>query len=400
MAATGVWMWPQSILARGAEKTADDCVRARITDIFFLVKGLRGTTAYPGSFAPSLCERDLLRELICAAHTRGIRVHAWFTSACDEHYKSLHPESGRCHYTRGKDRELIALTDEGYLAYMGQIVREVCRNYDIDGLHLDYIRYNHALYGWSEEDMKRYEAEGASIPHLRSLIESTFFLEPMQLGLLFDAWRSGDESALAFSRVRRTDVCRFARLLIDAARCEKSSLTVSAALMPEGAYEDTAFADVHYGQNYSDAAELYDFVLPMAYSRAYDQDAAWVRTVAEGSVSKGLKTVMGLHAYEGGTGPSLQADLLALRGAPVDGVCYFRESAFAMAFQDNRKLRIFNPFEESISSVSAFSGSEWHELRADIPSGEEALLTLPFEPHSLRIHTGDKERCVLLVPDK
>lgn len=53
---------------------------------------------------------------------------------------------------RGKDCGLISLADEGYLQYMENIVRELCRNNGIDGLHLDYIRYNHLLYGWSTED--------------------------------------------------------------------------------------------------------------------------------------------------------------------------------------------------------------------------------------------------------
>ena len=53
-----------------------------------------------------------------------------------------------------------------------------------------------------------------------------------------------------------------------------SALKALTALMPEGAYEDIAFSDVHYGQNYQDAAGLYDYALPMAYSKAYEKDGA------------------------------------------------------------------------------------------------------------------------------
>ena len=146
----------------------------------------------------------------------------------------------------------------------------------------------------------------------------------------------GNEAALALARARRKDVVRFAEILTQTARAENSRLTLSAALMPEGAYEDTAFSDLHYGQNYEDAAKLYDHVLPMAYAKAYKKDAHWVRDVAQGTLKRGLRTVVGLHAYEGGTGLSLKEDIAALQKTAVDGVCLFREGAFAMAFMEER----------------------------------------------------------------
>ena len=72
----GMWMWPQSVLVHGAQKTVDYCSRAKVTDVFFLAKGLAGTTAFHSAHAPSVNERDLLQELIDSAHQRGIRVHA------------------------------------------------------------------------------------------------------------------------------------------------------------------------------------------------------------------------------------------------------------------------------------------------------------------------------------
>ena len=97
----GMWMWPESIRQRGAEQVTERCVRAGVTGVFFLAKGLAGTTSFHGSYAPYACERDLLGELLSAAHLHDIRVHAWLTSTGDAHYKHLHPESGRGHYLRG-----------------------------------------------------------------------------------------------------------------------------------------------------------------------------------------------------------------------------------------------------------------------------------------------------------
>lgn len=397
MAILGVWMWMQSVQQHGAEKVVSHCARAGVTDIFFLTKGLAGTTAFLGSFAPRTCERNLLQEVIDAAHRRGIRVHAWFTSACDESYKQRHPESGRCHLIRGKDRELISLADEGYLAYMERIVHEVCHQYEIDGLHLDYIRYNHLLYGWAEEDLVRYAAEGADTARLRALMQRMFCDEPKEENLLFDEYRAGDESVLAFARTRRKDVVRFAESILNAAKAEKSRLILSAALMPEGAYDDTAFADLHYGQLYEDAARLYDYALPMAYSRAYGKDGQWVKKVALGTMKRGLKTVVGLHAYEGGTGLSLMQDIAALKDTPVHGICLFREGAFAMAYLEGRELCVYNAMDETITGVTASCGGDMVTLDAVIGSGDEKRFLLPFPAEHVQVFAGEKERCVYLT---
>lgn len=400
MSIFGIWMWPQSIREYGAQAVVSRCARYGVTDIYFLAKGLAGTTAYTSRFAPAACERDLLRELLDAAHARGILVHAWLTSASDEHYKALHPESGRCHFTRGRDKGLISLTDSGYLAYMEAIVRELCSQYDIDGLHLDYIRYNHLLYGWGKEDMARYAAAGADPAHLRRLMEDTFCRDKENNpDCIFDALRAGDPHVLALAKTRREDVVRFASALTAAAREEKPSLRLSAALMPEGAYDDTAFSDLHYGQNYEDAAALYDYVLPMAYSKAYQKDERWVRDVAEGTLRRRLKTVMGLHAYDGGTGPSLTADIAALDQTAVDGICLFREGAFAPAFADGRRLTLLNTLEKPITAIIPGLGESIITLESAILPGEERRITLPCRPEALRIFTQETEACVYMTQD-
>lgn len=398
MAVRGVWMWPQSVRLYGAQTVIRHCARAGITDICFLTKGLAGTVSCSSALAPQVCERDLLEELLGAAHAAGLRVHAWFTSASDEHYKALHPQSGRCHFTRGRDKGLISLTDEGYLRYMQRFVQDVCSRYDIDGLHLDYIRYNHLLYGWGEEDLARYAAAGADPGHLRRLMEATFCSgENNQPECIFDAFRAGDEHVRALAQARRQDVVRFAAALTQTARAEKASLLLSAALMPEGAYADTAFSDLHYGQNYEDAAALYDQALPMAYSRAYEKDSLWVRNVAEGTLKRGLKTVMGLHAYDGGTGPSLQGDIAALDSAAIDGICLFRWGAFALAFAEGRQLRLLNTLESPITAIQPGREGSVITLDSALAPGEERCITLSSVPETVRVFTAEAEACVYLV---
>lgn len=393
----GVWMWPYSVEKRGAEQVVAWCARAKVTDIFFLVKGMAGKAACRSSYAPTVCERDLLQELLQAAHANGIRVHAWFTSASDAHYKELHPESGRCHFVRGRDKGLISLADEPYMAYLENIIREICRNYEIDGLHLDYIRYNHVAYGWAPEDLERYAAEGADTDALCRMIGEA--CETGDVTPLLDAYRKGDKNIRALARARRKDVVRFARRMLRAAKSEKNDLILTAALLPEGAFEDIAFADLHYGQNYEDAVGLYDYVLPMAYSKAYKQNGQWVKEIAERSVKLGHRTVVGLHAYEGGTGPSLQEDLDAVADAPVEGICLFREGATVLAFAGKEQVTVFNPLPEAITKVIARMDGGSVQWECRIETNAKAEFSIAEAPRVLQVFAGEEERCVYLTKE-
>ncbi|MBE5810596.1 MAG: hypothetical protein E7318_06615 [Clostridiales bacterium] len=396
MAIFGVWMWPKSVRVDGAEAVVSRCKRAGVTDIYFLTKGMAGTVSYRSELAPMDCERDLLGELLEAAHKAQIRVHAWFTSASDASYKDKHPESGRYHYIKGRNQGLISLVDEEYIAYMADVTRELCSNYPVDGLHLDYIRYNHLVYGWSEEDQARYAAEGADLNHLRAMMDRAFRDEEGPENF-FEAYRQGDESVHALARVRRKDVVHFATTLTSVARETKPDIILSAALMPEGAYDDIAFSDVHYGQNYEDAAKLYDYALPMAYSQAYGKDGAWVRDVALGTMKRGMQTIVGVHAYEGGTGETLQADIAALQDVPVAGVCLFREGATVLAFLADGGIDVHNPLEEAVTRIDARRGEEWVSIDCIIQPGEEKNVPLAFEPEGLRAFTGEKEVSIYLA---
>ena len=394
-----VWMWSKSVRERGAETVAAQCARSGITDIFYLVKGLLGTTIYPGAYAPFDEERDLLGELLNAAHRKNIRVHAWFTVGGDKNYVRLHPETGRFHYKNGHDDSLVSLTDEAYRHYMEQIVREVCFRYPVDGIHLDYIRYNHICYGWSPEDKMRFAAEGADSEKLSRMLEKMYYVDNPDASLLFDAYRSGDPDVQTLARVRRADVVQIADCLTEAARSARSGLMVTAALMPEGAYADTAFADLHYGQNYGDAVGRYDAVLPMAYSQSYGKNGGWLREVAEGTLRHGLSVIMGVQAFAEGTGLTLREDISALSGLPTDGVCLFRDGAYVMAVSAGRKLHIYNAMDGGITWLTVQRGDRSVELEETVLSGAETVFTLPFEVETVRAYQGEREVCVHLTDE-
>ncbi len=116
---------------------------------------VRATTIYPSSIEPwdgCLSGKpgvtpgyDALQFAIDECHRRGMEIHAWVVSipigkwntyGCKQLYK-------RYPFAVKK------IGDEGYLNpesdftadYLGNICEEITKNYDIDGIHLDYIRY-------------------------------------------------------------------------------------------------------------------------------------------------------------------------------------------------------------------------------------------------------------------
>ncbi|MBQ8953144.1 MAG: family 10 glycosylhydrolase [Clostridia bacterium] len=393
----GVWMWPESIRRRGAEVVFEACLRAGVTDVFFLTKGLSGTTAFPSPFSDG---QDRLRDALDAAHRRGMRLHAWFTSASDARYKGEHPESGLYHYRDGRNRDIVSLSCQPYVRFMQELIAGMLRRYEVDGVHLDYIRYNHLIYGWSEEDQRRYEADGVDLPHIRALMDKTFCGESPDGEAIFQAYRQGDQDALRLAATRRRDVTRFAAALCQAVRAERPEATLSAALMPEGAYDDLAFANLHYGQNYEDLAPLMDLFLPMAYSRAYGRDDAWVRQVTRGTVRWGVPTLTGVHAYDGATAQTLARDMAAVRSeTDAAGACLFREGAAAWAFVDGKRLTLLNPLDKPVTACLIEGAEGRQAISTPVETDAQREFLLPFQPDAVQALAGQDEVCTLVVKE-
>lgn len=155
----------------------DDAGKAGVTDLFWQVRG-QGDAYYSSPFEPwgedltlkrdaqnkPIRDRkrtldpgfDPLRLAISEAHARGIKLHAWVNAmplwkGVDEpidlrHPWHAHPE-WRLRDETGKPQEL----SEGYVVvnpvlddvqdYIVRVVGDIADRYDIDGLHLDYIRF-------------------------------------------------------------------------------------------------------------------------------------------------------------------------------------------------------------------------------------------------------------------
>lgn len=150
----------------------DEHKAANMTSVIWQVRQA-GTAYYNSSYEPygsyaggSYPGFDPLEYAIEEAHTRGLELHAWFNvfasgSTAPGTPAAEHPE-WIC-----RDRDGIPMTSSIALSpgmeevreYTKNVAMEVVRNYDIDGFHLDYIRWNEYTNSAQSERFSRLQEE-------------------------------------------------------------------------------------------------------------------------------------------------------------------------------------------------------------------------------------------------
>ena len=124
---------------------------------------------------------DVLAELLDAAHARGMEVHAWISVAPTYHgvYDDLPNPPGWVASTHGSgddipdDQRWVTKTRDGdwstYLDpgvpavqdHVAAIVGELAERYDVDGIHLDYVRYQSNRHGYHPIAVERFQEREA-----------------------------------------------------------------------------------------------------------------------------------------------------------------------------------------------------------------------------------------------
>ena len=150
--------WPHSYYAEPQKEelrqTLDQLRRAGINTVLLQTR-VRATTIYPSALEPwdgcitgtpgRAAGYDPLRFCIDECHKRGMQLHAWVVTIPVGKWNTT-----GCQQLRKKYPKLIKkIKDEGYMDpeqaatgdYLARFCREIVENYDVDGIHLDYIRY-------------------------------------------------------------------------------------------------------------------------------------------------------------------------------------------------------------------------------------------------------------------
>ena len=147
---------PESIERQKAQlRTILDQLHQSNVNTILLQTRVRATTIYPSRyepFDPCLTGKggqhpgyDALQYAIDECHKRGMELHAWVVAIPVGKWNNI-----GCRQLRERSKSLVIKKgDEGFMNpensqtadYIADICGEIVDNYDVDGIHLDYIRY-------------------------------------------------------------------------------------------------------------------------------------------------------------------------------------------------------------------------------------------------------------------
>ena len=128
-----------------------------------------GWVFYPSRIAPVAAGYDgfdVLGTLVAAAHRRGLAVTAWIPQFHDQAAAAAHPDwamqyrtaTGSAPYRGSHAREyFVNPMDDAVQAYELSIIREVVDRYPVDGVMLDWIRFDDFPMDMSASTRTRFE---------------------------------------------------------------------------------------------------------------------------------------------------------------------------------------------------------------------------------------------------
>lgn len=271
----GIWVRPPHD-PREIQTILDTVAHAGMNAIF-LETYYHSYTIFPSVYAkqrPEFAGRDVLQEFIDAAKSRDIEVHAWFQvfyAGNPKHLREVAPVlranpewilpaiDGTVEFEDGKLFLNPALPP--VRSYLLSVMREIVRNYDIHGLHLDYIRY----------PVDRDGRPPGYDEYSRLMFKRQYGIDPLYIDrendheqwLLWTAWRK---------RQVTTFVEEVRRMLL----YEKPGIKLSAAVFSEQTTNPLGDEKCQDWDTWA-AEGLIDFLTPMCYAVATERVIEMVR---------------------------------------------------------------------------------------------------------------------------
>jgi len=286
-------------------------------------------------------EFDPLAYLIQLAHesTPRIEVHAWlntfFVGNTSDIY--VHHKKWATLSNTGTKSEFFDPGVPEVVAYTHKVFMDVAKNYDVDGLHMDYVRYPGSEWGYNAEAVALYmqQTGAATAP-----------------GLDDEAWKEW----------RRGRVTAFVRDLHADLKNVKPNVKLSGALIAYGGGPASA-ADwpltSAYGSVFQDwyawlANRYIDFGVPMNYDSAFDSlERAWFGRWLDFEKNSGF-------------GDRILTGVGSFMNYPEDTLAQIR-AALAPSAQGNRLLGIAI---YSYGSTSVYGNADYYnsaEMAAGLP---------------------------------
>jgi uncharacterized lipoprotein YddW (UPF0748 family) len=269
-----------------------------------------GVAYYPSKIlpvSPSVGEQgDQVAECLKACRKYGIEMHVWKVNhnllhAPPEFVEKLRA-AGRTQKDRqGADVNWLCPSHPENFALERDSMLEVVQNYDVDGIHFDYIRYPDQNACFCDGCRERFEAAaGTKVEH---------WPEDVLTG----------KQAEAFGDWRREQITRLVRAVSQEAHKLKPGIKVSAAVF--GNWESARKVVGQDAKAWVDAGYL-DFVCPMDYESADADFSKWVRSQVA-AINHKIPCYAGIGAYRLSGPEQLAGQIQLSRQLGADGFVIF-----------------------------------------------------------------------------
>jgi uncharacterized lipoprotein YddW (UPF0748 family) len=164
----GIWVYATSF------KNAEELIgnfslfkSLNLNIVFFLVKGWK-PVYFNSSIRPMQpTDWDPLKVAVEKAHELGLELHAWFVVFRDPYLAEN--RSLAMTYSDGTvDPSWACPANPAVRSHLLRLIEEIVTKYDVDGIHLDYIRYNNSRACYCEYCREAYKNETGREPPLNS----------------------------------------------------------------------------------------------------------------------------------------------------------------------------------------------------------------------------------------
>jgi uncharacterized lipoprotein YddW (UPF0748 family) len=323
--------WPPQTLDQVKQKQAlteiFDNIKSKNLNTVFFQASSNGTTLFKSSFDPfssyitgeidGEASYDPLKMATELAHKRGLEIHAWLNILRCFTGTEMNVAKNPNHISQRKPEWVIEDIRDGQRSlwldpglpevreYISSMIEELVENYDIDGVHLDYIRYP----GRNFDDEFSYNIYG---------------------------------SGLSRDEYRRRNINDLVELINKKIKAVRHYVKLGAA--PIGVYKNqkgmTAWEG--YTEVYQDSREwlkrgIIDYVSPQIYWGFNDNPRFGLVAKDWTDNSFGRNIILGIGAYKPSVKPDMDQMIQYSRSIKASGVAFFR--------YENIKDEEFNSFQ-------------------------------------------------------
>lgn len=336
---------------------------------------------YAGGVYPGF---DPLAFTIEEAHKRGLEVHAWFntfmiSSNAAGRITALHPE-WICTNESGLAMTKYFALSPGIAAvreYTLKVAMEIVNNYDIDGLHLDYIRWNeYDATDMTSKSMDEFPLDGMISEARLSRLKSTKAASTRYLYDTEHPFSAGIPSGYStWGDWRRAGVTEMVKMLHDSIQLVKPYVRLSTAVL--GKYKTggesgwngyyVVFQDGAHWFNEGYVDQLtpmhYHWYTPTSFINALTTD--WEPEIAQGIAAKRM--------YTAGPGSYILDEYNAWNNhGPIVNVCRNEPWIDGFQFFSYASWRDYNYWNEAGATFFNYK-TRIREILSKTPPSEPAL---------------------------